>query len=180
MCQMVIPQECCVCVCCVTLCCVKSRERRSPCSWAHWNHFRPGCRRPRGRRPSSTTTPRRTSKVQAASVRIQILYVHGSKLPSAEEQLNAALNLFESRKDPLPFFFFDFDGTLSMADGLLQEKGGGGSLQQLFGSAERRRALQAIVSRFLVARQCYHSHCKSMVWQGDRGSQRVVELRWCW
>ena len=77
------------------------------------------------------------------------------KAPLSTEQLNAALNLFESRKDPLPFFFFDFDGTLSMADGRLQEKGGGGSLQQLFGSAERRRALQAIVSRFLVARQCY-------------------------
>lgn len=73
--------------------------------------------------------------------------------PLSTEQLAAAHNLFESRTDPMPFFFFDFDGTLSMADGLLQDKGG--SLQQLFGGTERRRALQLVVGKILAKKQCY-------------------------
>ena len=65
-------------------------------------------------------------------------------------QLQQALVLFEQRtNDPLPFFFFDFDGTLTLADGLLMLEGG--SLEKLFGGAERRRALQALLGALLDA-----------------------------
>ena len=101
-------------------------------------------------------------------------------------QAQRALALFEhQRSDPLPFFFFDFDGTLTLADGctslhllhaiavrqrpptafaylplshslayrLLQLHGG--SLERLFGGAERRRALQSLLIPLLEAGQCY-------------------------
>ena len=43
----------------------------------------------------------------------------------------------------------DFDGTLTLADGLLQLEGG--SLERLFGGNERRRALQSLLAQLLEA-----------------------------
>ena len=73
--------------------------------------------------------------------------------PLTVMQLTQALGLFEQRTDPLPFFFFDFDGTLTLADGLLQLEGG--SLERLFGGVERRKALQRLLVALLEARQVY-------------------------
>ena len=74
--------------------------------------------------------------------------------PLTIAMMEQALGLFESRKDdPLPFFFFDFDGTLTMADGLLQLEGG--SLERLFGKIERRRALQQLLAPLLESQQVY-------------------------
>ena len=73
--------------------------------------------------------------------------------PLTVVQLTQALGLFEQHTDPLPFFFFDFDGTLTLADGLLQLEGG--SLARLFGGVERRKALQRLLAALLAARQVY-------------------------
>lgn len=73
--------------------------------------------------------------------------------PLTVQQLTQALALFEQRTDPLPFFFFDFDGTLTLKDGLLQLEGG--SLDRLFGGVERRRALQRLLAALLERQQVY-------------------------
>ena len=73
--------------------------------------------------------------------------------PLSTQQLQQALAVFEQGKDPLPVFFFDFDGTLTLADGFLQMQGG--SLERLFGQAERRRALQRLLAPLLEAQQVY-------------------------
>lgn len=74
-------------------------------------------------------------------------------------------NLKTDPNAPTPFFFFDFDGTLSLADGLLQVESGSGSLDRLFGSAERRRTLQLTVGTLLQAGRCYVLTANGMVWR---------------
>ena len=49
---------------------------------------------------------------------------------------------------------FDFDGTLSLRDGLLQLDGST-ELSTLFGGAERRRALQETLQPLLDAQLAY-------------------------
>ena len=79
--------------------------------------------------------------------------------PLSIEQLAHALGVFQraeaAKPDmPVPFFFFDFDGTLTLQDGLLRVDGGG-KIEALFGNYERRRTLQAVLGTLLQGGQCY-------------------------
>ena len=77
------------------------------------------------------------------------------------QQLQTALDFFRQRsavaaEDPaaaVPFFFFDFDGTLSVGDGLLNL--GHNNMETLFGGVERRRILRATLGTMVMANQCY-------------------------
>ena len=93
--------------------------------------------------------------------------------PLTVAQLTQALDLYHRQEaslqsdpsTPSPFFFFDFDGTLTLADGLLQVDTGSGSLEQLFGNAERRRTLQLTLSTLLQAGRCYVLTANGMAWR---------------
>ena len=61
----------------------------------------------------------------------------------------------EDGSTPVPFFFFDFDGTLTLRDGLLNLADGQDDLSVLFGTFERQRALQRLLSALLQAGQVY-------------------------
>ena len=62
----------------------------------------------------------------------------------------------EDGSTPVPFFFFDFDGTLTLRDGLLNlADDGQDDLSVLFGTFERQRALQRLLSALLQAGQVY-------------------------
>eukprot|EP00900_Chrysochromulina_parva_P009717 jgi/Chrpa1/18747/Chrysochromulina_OHIO_Genome00002519-RA len=61
----------------------------------------------------------------------------------------------EDGSTPVPFFFFDFDGTLTMRDGLLNLAIEQDDLSVLFGTFERQRALQRLLSALLQAGQVY-------------------------
>ena len=91
--------------------------------------------------------------------------------PLSVSQLNQTVDVYQKQaaaaqsdpSTPVPFFFFDFDGTLSLADGLLEVTGG--SLDRLFGNQERRRALQQALSTLLIAGQCYVITANGMPWR---------------
>jgi hypothetical protein len=101
--------------------------------------------------------------------------------PLTVAQLTQALELFHRQEaslqsdpsTPSPFFFFDFDGTLTLADGLLQVESGSGSLDQLFGNAERRRTLQLTLSTLLQAGRCYVLTANGVVWRTSRRPCRI-------
>ena len=61
----------------------------------------------------------------------------------------------EDGSTPVPFFFFDFDGTLTLRDGLLNLADGQDDLSVIFGTFERQRALQRLLSALLQAGQVY-------------------------
>ena len=78
-------------------------------------------------------------------------------------QSQAAAAEQQAEKSVTPFFFYDFDGTLSLADGLLELEGG--SLDKLFGNTERRRVLQLVLGTLLQAGQCYILTANGATWR---------------
>lgn len=84
--------------------------------------------------------------------------------PLSTAQLNEALALWRESLDdlgrPRLFFFFDFDGTLSLQQGLEQRFVQGASsvdpvLATLFGDEARQAALRALMQPLLEARRCF-------------------------
>lgn len=98
---------------------------------------------PRGRHPH-VLTKRLTSPLSMDDL---------SKVLTVYEQRAAALPADPSTAVPL--FFFDFDGTLTLKDGLLNLAGGHDNLTELFGSYERQRMLQRVLGTLLQTGQVY-------------------------
>jgi len=88
------------------------------------------------------------------------------------DQLRKALEAFHAASanadGPTPFFFFDFDGTLTLRDGLLSLDGKD-DLSAVFGSADRRRALQVTLGTLLAAGRCY-------ILTANMAHQRVADI----
>lgn len=85
------------------------------------------------------------------------------KEPLSVDDISRVQQVFEQKaiasaedgSTPVPFFFFDFDGTLTLRDGLLNLAPGQDDLSVLFGTFERQRALQRLLSALLQAGQVY-------------------------
>jgi hypothetical protein len=75
--------------------------------------------------------------------------------PMTTEQLEDALAMDEAAAaapdSPTLFFFFDFDRTLSLLDGLDMTE----TLETLFGDEQRRESMRKLLKALLEAKRCY-------------------------
>ena len=75
-------------------------------------------------------------------------------IPQIEEALALASAEDVEENAPTLLFFFDFDLTLSLRDGL-QAEGVPESLGELFGSEERQQRLRVLLSSLMQQKRCY-------------------------